>query len=203
MKKITITVLFCLLLSPIFAVTYSPVEHYMLGYVNKSLAVNVTINQNAIPFDLEGSDVAKNENPNSLIRGLLIGTYTLIANNSTFKVVIAHDELTLTDTPQGDGETSVDYRLYAVVNTNTGTFASCVSLTTAEASTPNDANLESLKSLNKIILIQNVDAPNDGNGMYRMVNYGLYVSLEATQEEIAALEAGSYSSNVFVHYKTV
>ena len=55
-------------------------EHMMIGFVDKMAIFTVSINEAYLPFDLDGVDVAYNKNYTTNVRGIQVGTYSVIAN---------------------------------------------------------------------------------------------------------------------------
>ena len=189
MKRVIICVILILIAaSPIFSVIGDTVDHVMLGYVRQSLNFSVSLLNNVLPFDLDGSDVAYNSSP-TIINGLRVATFTLVSNNFNFTLYITHDKLTLR-TNEGGTKPSIDYRLYAVVNENTQEYLS--SRSAANADSPKNVPAES-----------RITITGSKTNTYFLVDNSIFVSLDegsasATQSVLDSLPGGFYESNIYL-----
>ena len=190
MKKKAIAFLFVLLFSTMMvlnAVTVdTPISYYLLGSVRAAAALTVSMFEEVFPFDLDGYEVSYNTFYDNTVYGLRIGEYTMISNASSTNLYITHTPLILegTDGSDANGQhRKIDYRLYAMVNTNDIVFKSCVS----------DADAVNPASATNCILL---------SGAVRLVNKSLYVSLDEgnatdTENTIRDLADGTYKSNIY------
>ncbi len=204
MKRIFFVLILALIAVCLFAETPPAYEHYMLGYVNTAVDFSVTILEEVLPFDLEGSDVAFNDlyvaGDGGQIKGLRIGEYTLVSNSNEFELLIAHTPLVLKEASPGEDDgtlTQIDYRLYAVLGAEDHFLTT---LSDANAITPDGAS-------NKIrIAGDNQYIWPDGTTMLSIVRKSLYLSLEDntsgnTADTVADLKAGRYESNIYFMLK--
>ena len=186
MKKLAmvmIVILFSML--SVFAVTvYAPLSQYMLGHVDSLVEFGIEILEDVLPFDLDGTDIAYNEHPNTMVSGLQIGTYSVVANTRQFDIYITHTPLTLITAPvQNDTGTleSIDYQLYVVLNYSTGLFGHCLSNGNIRLSGDN----YSIWAAEDPMLI---------------VREGLFVSLDdgngTTATSVGNLKSGTYKSTI-------
>ena len=192
MKRV-ITLFVLIILFSVFAyaatTTFEPYSHYMLGYVDSAVEFSVTIDESVLPFDLEGSPADYDSTWNSYIRGLQIGTYSLVANTA-FNLTIEHTKLILTGS---DGETnnnSIDYVLYVVERFNPGVYYKCFN-----SNSSNNPN----STPNKITISRAANA----SGICEIINQGLFVMLYAPNNSyISALNSGSYESTITFKLET-
>ena len=186
MKK-AIIVLFIILFSllPVFAETvYAPISQYMLGHVDALVEFGIEILEDVLPFDLDGQDVAYNQTPDSVVSGLQIGTYSVVANSRLFDIYITHTPLSLITAPVA-GETgtleTIDYQLYVILNYQSGLFGHCLS----------SGNVR-ISGDNYTVWVENEPM--------LIVREGLFVSLDdghgTTSTSEAALKAGTYKSTI-------
>ncbi|MBR6086063.1 MAG: hypothetical protein IKP61_10710 [Spirochaetales bacterium] len=186
MKKIALVLLVILFsLVPVFAETvYAPIAQYMLGHVDALVEFGIEILEDVLPFDLDGADIVYNPNPNTVVSGLQIGTYSVVANSRQFDIYITHTPLSLITAPvQGDTGTldSIDYQLYIVLNYHAGLFGHCLSNGNVQISGDN----YSIWAENEPMLI---------------VREGLFVSLDdgngTTANSVLNLKSGTYRSTI-------
>ena len=186
MKKaaiIVIIILFSLL--PVSAVTvYAPISQYLLGHVDALVEFGIEILEDVLPFDLDGSDISYNATPDSVVSGLQIGTYSVVANSRQFDIYVTHTPLTLITAPvQGDTGTldTIDYQLYLVLNYSSGLFGHCLSSGSICLAGDN----YSIWAENEPMLI---------------VREGLFVSLDdgngTTATSVGLLKTGTYKSTI-------
>lgn len=202
MKK-TVSVLFLLFAAFIAfaAETSAPFAHYMIGHVDSSTDFSVSILEEVLPFDLDGSDVAYNPNYQTQIKGLRIGSYSLLSNSGAFELYIAHTKLTLRDAARANDEgtlSAIDYRLYVIADYHNTKFLSCLSDT--NASNP-DAATNRLR-----VAADNPDVWPSGTTMCSIVNQSIYVSLDdntrgTTADTLADLKGGTYESTIYFMLK--
>ena len=186
MKKaaiIAIIILFSLL--PVSAVTvYAPISQYLLGHVDALVEFGIEILEDVLPFDLDGSDISYNATPDTVVSGLQIGTYSVVANSRQFDIYVTHTPLTLITAPvQGDTGTldTIDYQLYLVLNYSSGLFGHCLSSGSICLAGDN----YSIWAENEPMLI---------------VREGLFVSLDdgngTTATPVGLLKTGTYKSTI-------
>lgn len=203
MKKIvSIMILLCIAFAA-FAAVVAPYAHYMIGHVDSATDFSVSILEEVLPFDLDGSDVSYNPNWQSQITGLRIGQYSLLSNTGAFKLYVTHTKLNLRDSSRVADEgtlSEIDYRLYMVADYRNTRFLSCLS----------DANASSPDSATNSICVSG-DNPNvwpDGTSMCTIVNQSIYVSLEdntrgTTDATVADLKSGTYESTIYFMLKGI
>ena len=185
MKKTTIVLFIILIvLLPVSAVTYAPISQYLLGHVDSLVEFGIEILEDVLPFDLDGADVAYNEHPDTVVSGLQVGTYTVVANSRQFDIYISHTPLSLITAPvQNDSGTldTIDYQLYVVLNYSAGLFGHCVTGGNVHISGDN----YSIWAENEPMLI---------------VQEGLFVSLDdghgTTATSVGSLKTGTYKSTI-------
>ncbi|MBR2281353.1 MAG: hypothetical protein IJ863_01885 [Spirochaetales bacterium] len=199
-RTVSVFILLVSFLAVLHAGKTAPYEHYMLGYVNAEVDFSVSILEDVLPFDLDGSEVAYNANHETEIRGLRIGEYTLISNSSAFELTIAHTPL---EHRSGSGENdegtldSIDYRLYAVLGLGNLFYSS---LSDPNANVPDN-------STNRIrIAGDDSNVWTQGTTSLSIINRSLYVSLEdntsgSTAETVTDLKAGLYESTIYFMLK--
>lgn len=194
MKKLVLVIAMALMaMASAFCTTDPPYAHYLLGYVDSATDFTVTILENVLPFDLEGSEVAYNSS-GTIVRGLRVGTYTLISNSTGFSFYIAHTPLELvanSGSEDGGTRTRIDYRLYMILNESSQKFKSCTF----------DANASDPKSAESRIVITASDFSY--NDVISVVNNSIYVSLDVegsqvkTETAVSELKAGNYESTIY------
>lgn len=174
--------------------------HQMIGFVDKKAIFTININEAYLPFDLDGVDVAYNKNYTTNVRGIQVGTYSVIANTS-FDLYITHTPLTLIGTAQEGKLSTIDYRLYMFGETG---FQSQLSDAMAA-----DLGSELFPTIaNKIRISGNSVLEN--RGMYvsmddrsKVNDENLQVGENMTREEastnfvLANLNNGSYESTIY------
>lgn len=150
----------------------APYQHKLLGYYRVVCSLVAEMDSSVLPFDIEGSLVAKNNNYQTSVSGLRVGSYSLITNSSSFTLTVSHDKLE-------NGGAMADYRLYLYYPKTAGSseFVSCradetVSFTSADA------------------------IPLQGNEIYQFIDQSIYVSMEETAATLAALPSGTYTSTI-------
>ncbi|MCQ2412510.1 MAG: hypothetical protein MJ057_06090 [Sphaerochaetaceae bacterium] len=173
----------------------------MIGHVDSATDFSVSILEEALPFDLDGSDVAYNPNYQTQIRGLRIGSYSLLSNSGNFELLISHSKLTLRDATRANDEgtlSQIDYRLYVIADYRNTKFLSCLS--DSNASNPDSAS-------NRVrVAGDNPDVWPSGASMCSIVNQSIYVSLDdntrgSTAATIADLKGGTYESTIYFMLK--
>ena len=186
MKKTALVLIVILvsMLSVFAATAYAPIAQYMLGHVDSLVEFGIEILEDVLPFDLDGADVAYNEHPGTVVSGLQIGTYSVVANTRNFDIYITHTPLQLITAPvQNDTGTldTIDYQLYVVLNYSTGLFGHCLSTGNIKFSGDNTA----------------IWASNDP---MLIVREGLFVSLDdthgTTANTVVNLKSGTYKSTI-------
>lgn len=186
MKKLALVII--VILFSVFSVSavtvYAPLAQYMLGHVDSLVEFGIEILEDVLPFDLDGSDIAYNEHPNTTVSGLQIGTYSVVANSRQFDIYITHTPLTLITAPvQNDTGTldTIDYQLYVVLNYSAGLFGHCTS----------NGNIQ-LSGDNYLIWAENEPM--------LIVREGLFVSLDdgsgTTATSVSRLKSGTYRSTI-------
>ena len=138
MKKLTmliITILF--ICSASFATpdgrspssTY-PFSHRLLGHVDYATYFTSRILEEVLPFDFDNPEAYVDTYYSNDVKGIRVGVYTLVSNNSNFRLTISHDKLNriVSDTPNNPNMiTSVDYILYIVIGNSIDSWTSCKS----------------------------------------------------------------------------
>ena len=187
-RVITLFVLVILLSVSAYAeaeTRFDPYPHYMLGYVDSSVDFSVTIDESVLPFDLEDSPADYDSTWNSYIRGLPIGTYSLISN-TPFSLTVEHTELILTGSSGGEKK-SIDYVLYVVEQFNPGVYYKCF-------------NSNSTNTPKTITINRNASV----NAICEIINQGLFVMLYDPDNTIVRnLESGSYESTITFNLETL
>lgn len=186
MKKTAIVLIVILtsMFSAFAATAYAPIAQYMLGHVDSLVEFGIEVLEDVLPFDLDGSDVAYNEHPDTVVAGLQIGTYSVVANTRQFDIYITHTPLQLITAPvQNDTGTleSIDYQLYVVLNYQTSLFGHCLSSGRVQLSGDNYSIW-------------------DENDPMLIVREGLFVSLDdthgTTANSVVNLKSGTYKSTI-------
>lgn len=129
-RTLLISILLFAIAASVFAVGTAgePQGFYLMGYIDSATTVQVDILDNALPFNIDSAEVAKNDNYLSEVRGLRIGTYTLISNNINFTFTVTHDKLKLIGSPRfSDKVTEIDYRLYLFLDNSAYVYYTCLS----------------------------------------------------------------------------
>ena len=198
-KKRLIFLILSLCFFRLFASTSIVTPFQMRGHVFGTTTFSVSILSSAIPFDLEGSNVAENINYTTTLGGLQIGAYTLKSNTTTFALYVAHDALVLTDRSYGaEGDpgtlSSINYRLY--METANGGFKSCLS-DDGLGQTTWSAKNASIK-----MVLSGTDSTDWPANTTELSNKKMYISLEdrtsgTTADTVADLMAGTYSSTIY------
>lgn len=167
-----VIVLFFLSVPFVSAAESAPYPHRVLGYYRVVCSLVAEIDSSVLPFDIEGSLVAKNDNYQTSVSGLRVGSYSLITNSSSFTLTVSHDKL-------GNGSSLADYRLYLYYpkTASSSDFVSCKANETA-----------SYTSADVI--------PLQGNEIYQFIDQSIYVSMEETAATLAALPPGIYTSTI-------
>lgn len=199
MKKV-LGVLFLISLIPFYVFCVGntdPFAHYIVGHVDSSTAVSVTMLESVLPFDLDSPEVAFNSSPNSLIKGLKVGEYSLISNSRSFSLYVSHTPLEYSGTAAVvDGEeTSIDYLLYMVIGTTNSSYLYCRS----------DSVKGNPKEATNNIVITGSDTRvwPQSQALCKVINRSLYVSLDcgtdsATSSKLDSLKEGDYRSTIYL-----
>lgn len=201
MKKIVSSLILLFVAFVAWAEVSAPYAHYMLGHVNSATDFSVSILEEVLPFDLDGSDVAYNDNYTTQIKGLRIGSYSLISNTKFFELYITHSKLKLRDAARAnDGGTlsEIDYRLYVIADYHNTKFLSCLSDT--NAANPDSA----AKSI--CVSASNENIWPSGASMCSIIDQSIYVSLHdntrgTTADTLADLKGGTYESTIYFMLK--
>lgn len=201
MKKIVSSLILLFVAFVAWAEVSAPYAHYMLGHVESATDFSVSILEEVLPFDLDGSDVAYNANYTTQIKGLRIGSYSLISNTDKFELYITHSKLKLRDAARANDEgtlSEIDYRLYVIADYHNTKFLTCLS--DANASNPESAS-------NKVLVAgNNRDVWPSGASMCSIINQSIYLSLEdstrgTTAATLADLKGGTYESTIYFMLK--
>lgn len=179
-RKAFIVILITLFILPLFLFA-DAYPHYLLGQIRKDVFFEVTVLEEAIPFDLDSPLVQYNENYQSIATGIRIGTYRLISNTPGIELRITHTPLVHVDTSLTENNT-IDYRLYFLMGTENNP-TSFISTTGSE-----------------MILS---GASVQDNGAISLVDKNIYVTLDcggatATNNVLQALESGMYQSTITI-----
>ena len=190
MKK-AIFALLILFASLFFVFSYDGVQP-LTGYIYSSVSFAVDISTD--PFNLAYPVLADDSDSPSHINGLRIGSFSLTATSSSFKLYITHDKLHLVERTYGVDDkplSSIDYRLFMELGP-TG-FASCLS-----DSNP-DINIYTgnpFSTLENYILVSGFSASLDSQGFY----VSLYDhTMSTTTETVNELMAGTYASTIYFY----
>lgn len=172
---VMIIMLFLLPLS-LFADTHA---HYILGQIRKDIFFEVTILEEAIPFDLDSSLVQYNENHETIATGIRIGTYRLISNSPRIELRVSHTSLKHIDSSLTENN-EIGYRLYLMTGTDDNPTA-FISTTGSE------------------VVLDGSSVVQDG--AVSLIDKNIYVtldcgSLETTNNVLRSLESGMYQSTI-------
>lgn len=177
-KKRLLVVIISLFILPLslFADTHA---HYILGQIRKDIFFEVTILEEAIPFDLDSTLVQYNEDPESIATGIRIGTYRLISNSPRIELRVSHTSLKHLDTSLTENN-EIGYRLYLMTGTDDNP-TSFISTTGSE------------------VVLDGSSVVQDG--AVSLIDKNIYVtldcgSLEATNNVLRSLESGMYQSTI-------
>lgn len=174
-------------------------EHMMIGFVDRMAIFTVTINESYLPFDLDGVDVAYNKNYITNVRGIQVGTYSVIAN-TPFNLYIAHTPLTLIGTAQQGKLSAIDYRLYVFGETG---FQSQVSDALASSMASNFGSITNIITVSGSAVLENRGLYVSMDDKSKVNDENLQVSDNMTREEastkavLADLNTGSYESTIY------
>lgn len=168
---------------PVFSAVSASYPFQVIGYISQDLLPSVDLDNSVLPFDIESSVVSRNESAQT-VRGLRIGTYSIMAN-TRFTLTITHTKL-ICNTPSAGTPltTRVDYRLDVFCNTNT--FKSC---------TNSGSDVIPATS----IVIKSADVSKIGespNYIYYVNALSMYVSMTDDAQTLETIEPGSYSSTI-------
>lgn len=176
MRKALTALLLILLLSPVFLFADVAQGHYLFGQIRQNLLFEVSIREEALPFNLDAPQVQYNAAYLTVATGINIGTYTLVSNSPYVKLSVSHNPLVNRDAGITENNT-INYRLYLM----TGTGSSFVSTTGA------------------VVEINGTAFANDG--LVNLSNKYMYVTLDeedsdTTAAVLNALADGTYESTI-------
>ena len=173
-RKIIAFIIILLFLSVSFvsAVESAPYSHRVLGYYRVVCSLVAEMDSSVLPFDIEGSLVAKNNDYQTSVSGLRVGSYSLITNSSSFTLSVTHDKLE-------NGSSMADYRLYLYYpkTASSSDFVSCKANETVSFTSDDAIQLQ-------------------GDEIYQFIDQSIYVSMEETAATLAALPSGIYTSTI-------
>lgn len=173
--------------------------HQMIGFVDKKAIFTVSINQTRIPFDLDGVDVSYNATPEDYVRGIQIGTYSVIANTN-YTLYISHSPLTLIGSSQDGKLTTVDYRLYVF---GASGYQSILSDSYSSSMGTNPNSVENKISVAGSTVLENKGLYVSLDDRSKVDDENLQVETNMTREEastiavLSGLESGSYESTLY------
>lgn len=209
-KTITMAMILALIMFVAFS-TSTVSAHFIMGYIDSNTAFSVNLLNEVLPFDLDSKEVRMTTVPN--IKGIRIGTYSLMSNTKDFKLYVAHSPLSWISSSAVDGdtntETTIEYRLYLILG-NEELFKDAICH-------PNPSNLlsdvidltdEQNNEDDTYITLSGNDSdvwPASVAGILAIVNQSVYLRLEVpgdtdgslTAERIENLKAGNYVSDVY------
>lgn len=210
MKRLFMIILFGSLFLVFAFATQEVTTHFIMGYIDSSTSFSVNILNEVLPFDLESKEVAMT---NSNIKGIRIGTFSLLSNTKDFRLYAAHTPLVWDSTSAVDGdtktETSIDYRLYMIVG-NEDKFKSALSYPNPATLSTDLSNDENVVDTDTYVLIEGADSdvwPTSVESILSIVNQSIYVRLEVpgdvngelTAQRVEDLKAGSYKSDIYFY----
>lgn len=186
MKKLFI-VLSSILFS-LFVLTAAEPSKYdfaISGVVRSSIVFQVTIFEDAIPFDLDGSLVTYNPSYDSLVTGIRIGQYTLVSRTPSIKLSVSHTPLVHSDSSLTENN-QINYRLYLITGDGAQSFVS--------------TRGEQLDILGSTISTE-IGEGNNKTEVVSLIDEYMYVTLDegsdaATEAVCSELESGIYQSTI-------
>ena len=210
LKKLII--LICIaIISPFVFSTTTVNSHFVMGYIDSNTTFSVNMLNEVLPFDLESKEVVMSAATN--VKGIRIGTFSILSNTKDFRVFVAHTPLFWDSTSAVNGdtktETSIDYRMYLILG-NEDIFKDSMSYPAPTELTINIQGRTDEENNNDdtYITLSGHDPdvwPNSVSGILSVVRQSIYVRLEVsgdtdgtlTAARIENLKAGNYVSDVY------
>jgi len=190
MKKIITVFLINIFLITLFASTTSaPTTFSLQGSVGSATELSVNLIQDVLPFNIEGNEVTYHSDYNNTIIGLRIGQFSLVSNDNNLQLKITHDFLTNISSD----EDKADYFLYLITNYNTQTFSYC----------PSNTDAGNINCSGSQINLTSADFTQNAQGVYNISNNSIYLTMNESVAELAALQEGTYESNLYFYLTTV
>lgn len=181
--KLFIFLLTLVAIAPASPVVSSSYPFPVIGYISQDLLPSIDLDNSVLPFDIESAVVSRNPSAQN-VRGLRIGTYSIMAN-TRFTLTISHTKLVCNAPSNGTNlTTQVDYRLDVFCNTNT--YKSCT-----------NAGSDIIPQTSIVIKSSDVSTIGESPNYIYVVNaLSMYVSMTDDAQTLSAIEPGSYSSTI-------